>query len=509
MLGLVISGLFIALYLSGLFPLSLVNFAFWSVFIGLACLYRPNWCFLLLLALLPLETVNLLPETFGAALRPYQWLCLLLVGALAFRVLSKRSTWPLFTLHPIDSFLFILVLGSFVSGIVAGGAGIRLAVIITSFYALYLLSRVFFKTVKDIALGTTVFVISSFSALIYGVMQNVSFERGGALMSVMPGRPNATYAEPDWLGFFTAALLLFVVTALLRSLRSIQAGQEGFFPKALLQALALIPIATVLIISVSRSAWLAALIGLFTWCLTLLLCEGRNVVRPLFQTIELAVIAFIIALFIAVELPLTRFDLLHRAESTATGLQTITIACTGSAQAPETINDVAELASFGCRHINLEEREAFASAGQIITTTKRPDPNVAIRSVIYERTWDEIKAHPVIGIGWGNIGAILGVDENGAAYNASNLWLEAWLGAGLLGVLAFFLLFSWVAFQTGKIILKKISTTDSGFIATSLAVLSVFFIFNLFNAGLLIGFVWVFLAMLPIMFPARLPINIR
>jgi hypothetical protein len=58
----------------GVLPLEPVNFFFFAFVTLLASLYRPGWVFLLLIALLPLEIVNLAPALFGGIeIRPYQF----------------------------------------------------------------------------------------------------------------------------------------------------------------------------------------------------------------------------------------------------------------------------------------------------------------------------------------------------------------------------------------------------------------------------------------------------
>ncbi|MFA9261914.1 MAG: O-antigen ligase family protein [Undibacterium sp.] len=504
MLALLISGISILLFIGGVFPLSSVNFAFWTVLFGLGCLYRPNWGFLLLLTVLPFETLNLVSSSWGLMLRPYQWLFLILVAVLALRVLSGRTPWSLFRWHPIDGLLGLIPLGAFISGLAGGGEGIRLSVIVLSFYALYLLGRVFLKTIKDLSLAMSTFTAAGLPVLLYGVAQNVSFEFGGTLAAVMPGRPNATFAEPDWLGLFVTILFIFVFAALFRATSDFQSQVSGALLRTLLLGLLLVPIAITLILSVSRSAWLALALALLIGAGIALIQSGRQRLRTMFQTSELTVIAFILALFFVVEIPLTRFDLLNRAESTATGLQEITVACEEPTVFPDQIGDVSELSSFGCRHINLEEREALALSGSSIQTVRRLDPNVEIRSSIYRKTWEEIRQHPVLGIGWGNIGSVLGRDENGSAYNASNLWLEVWLGAGLLGLAGLLGVIVFVTLRLVKGIAQK-TLAEQTFeqYPVAFAALVAFGVFNLFNAGLLIGFVWIWFAALPVLFPVK------
>ncbi|MFZ1626898.1 MAG: O-antigen ligase family protein, partial [Candidatus Moraniibacteriota bacterium] len=314
---------------------------------------------------------------------------------------------------------------------------------------------------------------------------------------VMPGRPNGSFAEPDWLGFFSVLILIFVFTALYRLLKSTE--RDVVIPPLQIfwQIFLLIPVFTALILTASRSAWLAAFVGLIVWTSVAIFSEGKNSLRRILQSVQILVITAVVALVIVIDVPLTRFDLLNRAESTATGFQEITVACETFTNLPEVINSIDDLRAFSCRHIDLEERALLTAAGFSIQTVQRPDPNIAIRSEIYRQTWSEIRAHPVLGIGWGNIGVILGRDENGAAYNASNIWLEVLLGAGLLGLLGLAGVFGEIIVQAGRECFSRKSGQTQSQLALVLAVLSAFFVFNLFNAGLLIGFVWIAFSAVP------------
>ena len=51
-------------------------------------------------------------------------------------------------------------------------------------------------------------IISSATVVgLYAIIQNILYKNGGLHMEVMPGRPNATFAEADWLGMY----LVFVI----------------------------------------------------------------------------------------------------------------------------------------------------------------------------------------------------------------------------------------------------------------------------------------------------------
>lgn len=490
----------ILLFLARVFPLGLVNFCFFTFLLVLLGLYRPNWCFLLLVAFMPFEIIQLSPDSLGLSLRPYQWVFLVLSLALGIRVLSGRSHFPFFMPSRLDLFLALIPIGAMISGLFSGGQGIRLGMIVASFYALYLLSRIFLKTIGDVRIALVTLFTSGLATAVYGILQNIAFERGAILHAVMPGRPNALFAEPDWLGFFMALLLAIALARLATVLRRSADNLGGHWMTLILATLILLPIIITLILTVSRSAWLAAATGIFAWTSTTLFIYGKESLRFVLQTIQTLVIIFIIALVIVIDIPLTRFDLLQRAESTATGLQEITVACNALTNLPETIQIVDELAAFGCRHVDLEDRARLRSDGFSIQTVRRPDPNVAIRSEIYLRTWEEIRSHPVLGIGWGNIGPILGMDEKGTAYNASNVWLEIILGAGITGLIGLLGALGFVGYQGVRFAFRSDrSSPEAEALPLIGAFVVTFFVFNLFNAGLLIGIIWLAFAALPVL----------
>lgn len=504
-IGATVGAISIFLFLAGVFPLAPVNFWFFSVILVLLGLYRPNWCFLFLVAVLPFEIIIVSPDTFLLSLRPYQWIFLTLSIALSVRVCFGRNRFPLFASSHLDYFLALIPIGALISGFIGGGQGIRLGIIVVSFYAFYLLGRVFLKTIGDIRIAIVTLFASGLVTAVYGIAQNIAFEQGiSSLHAVMPGRPNGFFAEPDWLGFFMALLLAFALARLASTLEQSADNLRHKWARFLFSAALLLPVLVVLILTVSRSAWLAAVAGAFTWAVTMMLIRGKESFHLVLQSVQTLIIMFVVALLIVIDIPLTRFDLFQRAESTATGFQEITIACDALTNLPAVIQSIDELAAFDCRHINLEDRTALQSAGFSIQTVRRPDPNVAIRSEIYGRTWKEIKAHSVFGIGWGNIGPILGTDAQGSSYNASNVWLEIGLGAGLIGLFGLFFALGFIVYQGARLVrFRDQSLAVVGAFPLVASFLVMFFVFNFFNAGLLIGLVWLAFAMLPPLLPSR------
>jgi hypothetical protein len=189
---------------------------------------------------------------------------------------------------------------------------------------------------------------------------------------------------------------------------------------------------------------------------------------------------------------LTNFQLFNRATS-INGLQKITISCKRGSLAFEQIANIEELNQYGCKHINLEDIDKEKELGNEIREILRSDPNINIRSQIYQKSWQQIKQHPILGIGWGSIGAILGNDERGTGLNASNIFLEVWLSTGLMGFLAFIILIGYVFVKSALIYLDKSIENKTATVFIILGWTAIV-IPNLFNAGIFLGFVWVYLA---------------
>jgi O-antigen ligase len=97
----------------------------------------------------------------------------------------------------------------------------------------------------------------------------------------------------------------------------------------------------------------------------------------------------------------------------------------------------------------------------------------------------------VLGYGPGTSGIILGRDERGVELNASNIFLEIWFSAGLAGLVIFLIFFFHPLVRSIKIILsRKAGLLEVFFVMTTFGIL----IPNLFNSGLMLGFFWVWLA---------------
>jgi len=192
---------------------------------------------------------------------------------------------------------------------------------------------------------------------------------------------------------------------------------------------------------------------------------------------------------------LSSFHIFNRAVSSVSGLQQITISCQlpQAMSVPAQITAVEELAAYGCRHINLEEIASEKMAGREVREILRPDPNVGIRKKIYATVWEKIKQQPLIGYGLGSAPVFLGQDERGAGLNSSNIFLEAWLSLGIGGFLALL----WIIFMPVAVVCREILVSKQRFSVRQMFLLLgtlAVVIPNMFNAGLLMGFFWIWAA---------------
>lgn len=263
-----------------------------------------------------------------------------------------------------------------------------------------------------------------------------------------------------------------------------------------------------LILTVSRSAWLGAFAVTFFYLLVIftnLKFSPRDWQWKNTFNIKMRILfSLLISVAIVYFFNLTSFQLFNRAQSTGSGLQKITVACAltdcmqmdcisrKELKPGSVINNMSDLDDYNCRHINLEDIEKEKALGNAIIEVYRKDPNINIRSQIYQKSWQQIKTHPVLGIGWGSIGEVLGRDSRGTALNSSNIFLEIWLGSGLLGLASFLLFWSYIIAMS----LKAFYGKQEEFAAYPLFLLLAWVALvvpNLFNAGIFLGLLWIFL----------------
>ncbi|HPN96322.1 MAG TPA: O-antigen ligase family protein [Candidatus Moranbacteria bacterium] len=501
-------------------PLRAGDFAFFAFLILAFSLYRPGWAFLFFIGTIILENINLAPLELGISIRPYQFFGAFIILAIIIRLVSKKLYFEILKPTFFDCLVLIMVLAGFLSALFSEdrGSSLKLSVIFLSFAALYFLVRNYVQNGEDLKKIVPFFLASSLVVILYGIWQNWAFAHNFSHFEAMPGRPNGTFAEPDWLGIYLVGLLALIYSLIYYFSRR-DAMSETQNPVTNYQLLItscflyflLTVLYILLILTVSRSAWLGALAATFIF----LFIIWTNLKFKNWQWKETLVIkmkilaSFAAAVAVVYVFHLTNFQLFNRIESTGTGLQKITVACVpckGSYEEndcnwkpfpikdPVIIGDISDLEDYNCRHINLEDISKEEAAGNYITTAMRSDPNINIRSEIYKKTLEEIKKHPILGVGWGGIGKVLGEDERGTSLNSSNIFLETWLGSGVVGFLALIMAFLFILFNSIK---NYFYSSDNLQKTVSLFIIVSWFsmiIPNLFNAGIFLGIFWVWLA---------------
>jgi len=498
-------------------PLGKGDFVFVSLLALLFALYRPRWTFFLFICLIPLENIILASGFLPIQLRPYQFLGGILAAAIAILHISKHLQFEILKPNWFDWAIFSLVPFSFLALFHAPAKNISLKnnIVLLSFIVLYYLIRNFARSKHDL-IKTAFFFFGSFIVVtVYGFFQVFADKFGRKSFEVMFGRPNSTFTEADWLGIFLGFSLAVLLSLMFYFVRS---KQKFFAPRKyillFLDILVFLNM-TLSILTLSRSAWIGTVIIIIFYFLALVPTRKLTIVkiyagnwRIFFREVIIIFIIFIISVAAIKFGKLSKFDIFDRARSTATSEQKITIACDNRQDIPPVIADTNELVKYNCRHINLEEIEANISQGKIITEIFRRDPNVMTRSAIYRKSFEIIKQHPVLGVGFGTITQTLGIDERGAGLNESNLFLQVWAGSGILGLIAFVFVIGYLfvyafrrvspACPMNKFFGCPIVKDNFEKAASVFAVLGIvaLIIPNLFNAGLLMGTFWLGLAVI-------------
>lgn len=504
----------IALQNKNKLPLGKGDFAFLVIIALCVALYRPRWIFFLFVSFAPLENIILIFGFLPIQLRPYQFLGAILILALAILYIFKKLKfkplkptwldWAVFSLVPLS---FLALLNS-----PAKNIGLKNNLVLLSFIILYYLIRNFIRNQSDL-IKTSFFFLGSFLVVAtYGFYQVFADKFGAKSFEVMFGRPNSTFAEPDWLGIFLCFALAVLLTSIFYFLRM---KQKMFVSKKyillFLDILIFLNI-TLIILTLSRSSWIGALAIIAFYLLYNLYKKEKEgiVFTPKKSTRELAIISLIFLVSLAAIYfgNLSKFDILDRARSTATSKQKITVACENDSNIPQIISSTDELKKYNCRHINLEEIDYYKLQGKAVTEIYRKDPNAMTRGTIYQRSWKILKKHPFLGVGFGTITQKLGTDARGAGLNESNIFLQVWAGSGILGLIAFLVAIGYLFMHSFRKLspicplerwlgcpVAKDEFERSLAVFTVLGILALM-IPNLFNAGLLMGIFWLGLAII-------------
>lgn len=513
--GFVLSLVATALSAGNKLPLGQGDFVFLFLVTLLIALYRPRWIFFLFVGSVSLENIILTGNFLPIQLRPYQFLGGILILALIILFVSKRISFKFLKPNWIDWLVFSLIPFSFLALAGASSKAISLKnnLILVSFAALYYLARNFLRSREDLTKAAAFFAISFLTTILFGFYQVFVDKFGAKSFEAMFGRPNSTFAEPDWLGIYLCFALAVFLALTFHFLRT---KQKMFIPKKyilfFLDILIFLDI-VLIILTLSRSAWVGTAAVIIFYLLALMpthkaTTAGKHVVgwKGFFREAAIIFSIFVISLAAVYFGKLSRFDIFDRARSAATSKQKITIACESNTNIPVSIGNIGELSKYNCRHINLEEINFYKSQGKIVAKTFRKDPNVLTRGQIYQKSWQIIKRHPVLGVGFGTITQKLGTDGRGAGLNESNIFLQVWAGSGILGLIAFLAVLGYLFIYSfrrispicplNEIIGCPVIKDDFKKAASVFVVLGIvaLIIPNLFNAGLFMGIFWLGLA---------------
>jgi len=521
----------ISFFVFGWWPLNLWLFILLIIGLFLSCIFYPREMFWIFIALLPLENIIISPAQMPLSLRPYQLVGALLAlsvlilawrGKLNFKLLSFRVSKTIFQLlgklfkrdllsnekeniyfKRIDCLIFILPLFAILATINAPDRllSLRLSLVLFSFVVLYWLARNFFRNLQDILTALWFFAVASLPVILFGLYQAVADKFNWLDLQVMDGRINATFTEPDWLGaylVFLLAIIFYLRLAVQNFRKNINVASWSFnWVAQTFLSFYFFFVFLCLFLTMARSAWLG-FVAVFLAYYALQIAARKFPIRNfqfryrwILTGAGLTIMIAGLAVFLSTLLNLSDFHFFDRTISPVSGMQKITVSCLRNSNVPLKVENVNELATYNCRHIDLEEMEDERSMGFEIKEVYRPDPNIEIRKNIYDNMWVKIKEHPVLGYGPGTSGMILGRDERGIELNASNIFLEIWFSAGLAGLVIFLAFFFYPLARSIKIILsRKAGLLEVFFVMTTIGIL----IPNLFNSGLMLGFFWVWLA---------------
>ena len=462
--------------------------------------------------------------------RGYKLLRLTLPSLAIFRMEKIPSRDAQVYLNPVDRLIMFLGVASLIGAQFAPDVktSLKLSLVLFSFLGFYWVARNFTRNFKHLLESIWFFLVGADAVLTFGFYQKIAEKLGWVSMQVMEKRINATFTEPNWLGAYLVFILaLFLgLKYILKLLRKDNSSlgkvaqrfsemSVGNWPmlkisQIIINMYVFIIIAE-LILTVSRSAWLGAGVVLIAYVVIVLLKEGMLRAG---QTIIFASFKIVIVIFLLNVFGLSDFHLANRATSSASGLQKITISCRDNISKQHIeegarVASVQELANYGCTHIDLEEIELERANGGVIKEVYRPDPSIDVRKNTYKKSWIEVKKNWLFGQGLGSSGSFLGKDNLGHSLNSSNIFLEVLISMGIAG-LAIFILILITPFVIGLKLLQIKSGKHSENppqadqqTGKPKEVIAVFFLLtffailipNLFNAGFLIAFFWIWLAM--------------
>ncbi|MEA3323211.1 MAG: hypothetical protein U9Q12_03220 [Patescibacteria group bacterium] len=144
-------------------------------------LYRPVIVFVLLIGVIPLEIINIVPDEFLLALRPYQFLTIILFIVVILRRVLGLSKEKFFSWNVTDTLITIFIGLGFVNLLWTDYfyVSAKQSVILASFGLLYFVVRFFVRSKKDVLALFPIMISSGVVVGIYAIVQNIMFLTGG------------------------------------------------------------------------------------------------------------------------------------------------------------------------------------------------------------------------------------------------------------------------------------------------------------------------------------------
>lgn len=342
------------------------------------------------------------------------------------------------------------------------------------------------KSKRNLIIVIKTILVSSVLVSLFSIYQNIAHELGLISFELMAARPNGFFFEPDWLGIYSVIVIGIILPVIVY-----KAGKlKTVFQKPVMLKLWLVFLLNLitLIISVARASWVAFILILITFfSFSLILYIRKKItVKQLQLSLKIlggVILTLCLAIILIKSLKLTRFNLVDRFESIYQGEHIITVAKKGEEKFK----------------IDLEEIDHYRSLGYEIIEEKIEDVNVQSRVNAYSSNLEMIKEHPVLGQGQGSV-----IAKRGFIHNANNLFYEWWIGSGIFGLIAFWVLLLNPSRRPLQLLFFKSKTKLSKKARLKDFIFNLFLIFglinliipNLFNSGIFFIPFWILLALI-------------
>lgn len=443
--------------------------------------------FFLLIFLIPFEIYKFELLNGVVSLRPYQVVTAVLLVLIGYysvtgkiKIAELLAPFRFSTTRLFSAYFLISVIS--IANALDIKNSIQETLVLLSFLAIYWLVLFFVRSKRDVQDVWYTLLISTFLVGIYALVQVIAYKFGLESIEVMPGRPNSLFPEPDWLGFFMVFSL--VIVAAIRGLqpRFLDDSIFGIIPNILkifhsqsFYFLFQVLLYTVVILTIARASWLAA-IGVMGFYLLLVFLNKENPFRLAFLEAGKTIVVLMVSLGIIYALALTPFSLKNRLLSIVTG-QEVHAVITDS----ETGKEIS---------IDKKKVEDYRKKGIEVKTKKVRDVNISRRTESFTDNFDIVLKHPFLGIGFGGIQSAFG-----QGINANNIFMEVWIATGTLGLIIFATVLYCIAREWCVLYFKKRSKHNSAYLRFVILGLVAIIIPNIFNSGIFLGFFWVYLGL--------------